>query len=128
MKLFDGTEELFKLLKSDAAFNIAIRLSKFVCYDDCILRTNGYKNGKILDVHDLAELMNIPYNTLRKHISKLYKNGILALCKTGSKGNPDSIKNCIIANPDIYMRGVNINKTVIAIFKEAGWSGFNNKE
>ena len=127
VKLFDYTEELHDLLNNDAAFNIAIRLSKFICYDDCILRMGGHKNGKILDVHDISEVLKIPYNTLRKHISVLYKHGILAICKTGTKYNPDNIKNIIIANPDVYMRGTNINKTVISIFKEAGWNGFKEE-
>ncbi len=126
VKLFDGTEELHKLLNNDGVFTTAIRLSKYVCYDDCILRTNGHKNGRILDIHDLSELMDIPFNTLRKHISVLYKNGVLALCKTGSKGNPDLIRDCIIANPDIFLRGSNVNKTVVAIFKEAGWDNYKS--
>lgn len=128
MKLFDGTEELHNLLKNDGVFSTAIRLSKYVCYDDCVLRNGGHGNGKVLDIHDLSELMGIPYNTLRKHISVLYKNGVLALCKTGTKGNPGLITDCIIANPDVFMRGVNVNKTVIAVFKESGWGGYPKPE
>lgn len=126
VKLFDGTEELHRLLKNDGVFSTAIRLSKYVCYDDCVLRTNGHKNGNVLDVHELSELMKIPYNTLRKHISVLYKNGVLALCKTGTKGNPDLINDCIIANPDVFMRGSNVNKTVLSIFQEAGWDDYKS--
>ena len=126
VKLFDGTEELHTLLGSDVIFATAIRLSKFVCYDDCILRTNGRKNGKILSVNDLSKILNIPYSTLRRHISVLYKQGVLALCKTGTKGNPDAIHDVIIANPDVFMRGVDINKTVVSIFEDAGWNGYKD--
>lgn len=125
MKLFDGINELHKMLNNDGIFSTAVRLADFVCYDDCVLRMGGHKNGKVMNVHDLSEAMDIPYNTLRKHISALYKNGVLALCKTGTKGNPDLINDCIVANPDVFMRGININKTVITIFKEAGWTGYD---
>ena len=59
VKLFDGTEELHKLLNNDGVFSTAIRLSKFVCYDDCVLRTGGHKNGKILDTKELSDIMNV---------------------------------------------------------------------
>lgn len=127
MKLFDGTEELYKILNNAPAFNTAIRLSKFVCYNDCVLRNGGRKNGKVLNVHDLAEQMSIPYDTLRKHISLLYKNGILALCKTGTKGNPGLISDCIIANPDVFMRGVDVNESVLTVFRDAGWRGYTEE-
>lgn len=126
MKLFDGTEELHKLLNNDGVFSTAIRLSKFVCYDDCVLRTGGHKNGKILNTKELSDIMNVPYSTLRRHISVLFKNGVLALCKTGTKGSPDLIHDCIIANPDVFMRGINVNKTVLSIFKEAGWDNYKS--
>jgi len=124
VKLFDGTEELHTLLNNDGVFSTAIRLSKYVCYDDCILRTNGHKNGEILNITKLAEVMNMPYSTLSRHITVLKNNGILAICKTGTKGNPSKTHDCIIANPDVFMRGINVNKTVISIFKEAGWDNY----
>lgn len=126
VKLFDGTEELFKLLGNSGVFSTAIRLSKFVCYTDCVLRHNGHGNGKVMDIHDLSDEMKIPYNTLRKHMNVLYSNGILAYCKTGTRGNPEAISDCILANPDVFMRGIDVNASVLAVFRNAGWEGYEN--
>ena len=130
--MFDGTDELYKMINNDAAFTTCIRLSKCVCYDDCVLRTNGHHNGKILDIHDLSEILQIPYNTIRKHIRLLMNLGILAYSTTGNKANiikgNKSTTTTIVVNPDVFMRGCNVNKTVKALFERAGWTGYKYKD
>ncbi len=102
-------------------------LSDYVCYDDCILRFKGNKNGRILDTHELSELMKIPYSTLRRNISSLMKKGILCISKVGNKYNPTEILEAIVVNPDIYLRGMDINKTVKGLFEKSGWNEYSQK-
>lgn len=127
--MFDGTEELHKIIGNDGIFTTCLRLSKFISYDDCVLRYGGHKNGRILDTHDLSELMNIPYNTLRKHLAVLIKLGIIINNKSGNKNNANckeaKYDNTIVVNPDVYMRGCMVDKTLLAMFSRTGWA--NNK-
>ena len=127
VKLFDGISELRKAINNDGVFSTAVSLADYVCYDDCVIRMGGHKNGRVMSVHDLSDALDIPYNTLRKHISALYKNGVLALCKTGTRGNPDLLNDCIIANPSVYLRGTKVNKTVLSIFEESGWGNYTKE-
>ena len=124
VKLYDDiTDELYDLLgNNNGMFTTTMRLSKFVCYTDCVLRHGGHGHGKVLDVKDLTEELNMPYSTLKKHLNVLYSVGVLAYCKTGTKGNPGLISDCIIANPDVFMRGANVNSSVVAVFRNSGWS------
>ena len=122
VKIFDA-DELYKILENNSGvFTTAMRLSDFVSYTDCVLRHGGHGNGKVLNVKDLMAELDIPYSTLKKHLNILYSNGVLAYCKTGTKGNPDLINDCIIANPDIFMRGANVSKAIIAVFRDSGWN------
>lgn len=45
VKLFDGTDELHRIINNDGIFSTCLRLSKFICYEDCILRKGGHRNG-----------------------------------------------------------------------------------
>ena len=65
VKLYDDIlEELNKHL-SLAEFNFTIRLAKHVSFRDCILRTNGNPNGKILDAKDIAALLEMDDSNVR---------------------------------------------------------------
>ena len=127
MKLYDGVNMLRQYLDNNGEFATAMSLSDYVCYEDCILRFKGNRNGHILDVHELAQLMKIPYNTLRRNIGSLMKKGILCTSKIGNRYNPDEVLDVIVVNPDIYLRGMDINKTVKGLFEKSGWNEYSQK-
>ena len=88
VKLYDDIlEELNKHL-SGAEFIFTMRLAKHVSYKDCILRTNGNPNGKILDAKDIAALLEMDDSNVRRLISSLVKKGVLGRHVTGCKDDP----------------------------------------
>ena len=133
VKLFDGIGKLRKIINNNGALLTCLSLADYVCYNDCVLRNQGLQNGRILDIHDLSELLDIPYNTLRKQIALLMKLGILAYAVTGNvnNGHHDTetiLAKTIVVNPDVYMRGKNVNKTVIALFEKSGWKELKDQD
>lgn len=121
VKLFTGGINELRRGTTPTEFVTAISLCEFVCYDDCALRKGGKLNGHILSTKDLSEEMNIPYETLRKIISSLIKKGILAISKTGCKDKPSISIKTIFVNPNIYMKGQDVNLTAIALFEGSNW-------
>ena len=121
VKLYLGVNELRKHL-TPGEFTIAISLADFVCYDDCILRKGGHGNGKILTLNELAEEMDVNYDTLRKTIASLTKKGVVGIHKTGCKDKPNTLLKAITVNPYIYTKGTNVNKTIAALFSESKWN------
>ena len=59
VKLYDDVLEELSEHLTNAEFNFTIRLAKHVSFKDCVLRSNGNPNGKVLDAKDLAVLMNM---------------------------------------------------------------------
>lgn len=111
VKLYIGVNELRKVL-SLSEFAVAISLADFICYDDCLIRKGGNNNGHLLTVKELADDMNIPYESLRKTMRSLKKKGIIGEHKTGC---PEHI--AITVNPNIYHKGVKVNETIAALFE-----------
>ena len=122
VKLYDDIlEELSKHL-SLAEFNFAIRLAKHVSYKDCILRTNGNPNGKILDAKDIAALLEMDDSNVRRLISSLVKKGVLGRHTTGCKDDPSKQFKTITCNPFIFTRGNKINDTAMSLFMNSRWN------
>lgn len=124
VKLYLGVNELRKYL-TQGEFTVAISLADFVCYNDCILREGGHRNGKILTIQELADEMEMNYDALRKHISSLVKKGVIGIHKTGCKDAPNKMVKAITVNPYIYTKGNNVNSTILSLFSESQW---NRKE
>lgn len=82
------------------------------------------RKGRILDAKTLSELMDIPYKTLYRHINSLMKKGIIAITKVGNKDNPDELIEVYVANPNIYLRGCDVNKTALGLFEKSGWNSY----
>lgn len=128
VKLYDDIlEELNKYL-SNAEFNFAIRLAKHISYKDCILRTNGNPNGKILTAKDIAALLNMDDSVVRRLISALVKKGVLGKHITGCKEDPSKQIKAILCNPFIYSRGCKINNTAISLFMDSHWGLHKDEE
>ena len=122
VKLYDDIlEELNKYL-TNAEFNFTIRLARHVSYKDCILRTNGNPNGKILDAKDIAALLEMDDSNVRRLISSLIKKGVLGRHTTGCKDDPIKKFKTITCNPFIFTRGNKINNTVISLFMDSRWN------
>lgn len=122
VKLYDDIlEELNKHL-SLAEFNFTIRLAKHVSFRDCILRTNGNPNGKILDAKDIAALLEMDDSNVRRLISSLVKKGVLGRHTTGCKDDPSKQFKTITCNPFIFTRGNKINNTAISLFMDSRWN------
>lgn len=120
VKLYGGVSALRKYL-TPVEFTIAISLSDFVSYEDCILRKGGHHNGKILGIHELAELMDMNYHSLRRVMYSLNNKGVIAICKIGCKDKPSEKVTAIVVNPDLFMRGVDVNKTALGLFENSNW-------
>lgn len=122
VKLYDDIlEELNKYL-TNAEFNFTIRLARHVSYKDCILRTNGNPNGKILDAKDIAALLEMDDSNVRRLISSLIKKGVLGRHTTGCKDDPTKKFKTITCNPFIFTRGNKINNTAISLFMDSRWN------
>ena len=122
VKLYDDIlEELNKHL-SGAEFIFTMRLAKHVSYKDCILRTNGNPNGKILDAKDIAALLEMDDSNVRRLISSLVKKGVLGRHVTGCKDDPSKQFKTITCNPFIFTRGNKINDTAMSLFINSRWN------
>lgn len=128
VKLYDGMGKKIMNYLSGSEALIAIGISDYICYEDCMLRKGGHQNGELLDINSLSEEMDKPYDTLRKTINGLIKKGVIAYCKTGCRDNPKFETKAIIVNPYIYTRGIKINKTVISLFEHSQWNDTISKE
>lgn len=122
VKLYDDVlEELSKCL-TNAEFTFVIRLAKHVSFKDCILRTNGSPNGKILDAKDIAALLEMDDSNVRRLISSLIKKGVLGRHFTGCKDNISQKIKAITCNPFIFTRGNKVNNMAISLFVDSKWN------
>lgn len=121
VKLYDDVLEELSEHLTNAEFNFTIRLAKHVSFKDCMLRSNGNPNGKVLDAKDLAVLMNMDPSTVRRLISSLIKKGVLGRHITGCKDDPTQKFKAITCNPYIFTRGNKVNKTALSLFADSRW-------
>jgi hypothetical protein len=121
VKLYKGMNNLRKYLTT-GEFTIAVSLADYVSYEDCVIRRGGHHNGKILTIKELAEEMEIEYDSLRRTITSLVKKGVLGIHKTGCKDNPKILIKAITVNPYIYNRGKDVSKTALSLFSHTKWN------
>lgn len=121
VKLYDDVLEELSEHLTNTEFNFTIRLAKHVSFKDCVLRSNGNPNGKILDAKDLTFLMNMDPSTIRRLISSLIKKGVLGRHITGCKDDPTQKFKAITCNPYIFTRGNKVNKTALSLFADSRW-------
>jgi len=121
VKLYDDILDDLGECLTTGEFSFAIRLAKHVSYKDCILRTNGNPNGKILNVQDLAVLMKTDPSVVRRYVSSLIKKGVLGKHVTGCRDNPNIQIKAITCNPYIFSRGNKLNPTAVSLFSNSRW-------
>lgn len=125
VKLYD--EVLVHLRKNltPSEFTFTISLATYVSYDDCILRKTSRGNSNPVTLQDLAKDMELDISTVRKRLAKLKKKGVIGEHETGSinpafkiNGEVEKVYTC---NPYIFIRGKDINKTVVTFYNQSGW-------
>lgn len=99
-------------------FAVAMAIMPFISYKDGILRYNG----KIVDGKTISDLLCENYETFKRIITALIKKDILKRVKRPSDTYANKEKNCIVVNPFIYLRGQDIEKEIVDLFKETKWA------
>lgn len=123
VKFYNNEELLFSIAEilTLGEYRFMTFLSLHVCYKDCVLRKRGITNGKILNDHDLSELLKTPYNTVRLYMKKFIDYGIVAKVLVGCREDPGHKITCYVVNPYIFTRGNRVNLEVLSYFKETKW-------
>lgn len=123
VKLYD--EIVPKLIKelTPGEITFVLSLVNHVSYEDCVIRKTNNASSDILDSNELAKILNIAPSTVRKYLSTLKTKGIIGVHEVGSilpkyYGKKQKV---ITVNPNIYFRGININKTVETFYENSGW-------
>lgn len=119
VKLYGGVITLMRKQLTDRQFSLAVALAEFVCYQDCCLRTGGHNNGNPMTNRDIADALDENYNTIREIMRELKAKEVLGVFETGGK-------KFITVNPWIYTRGTDVNKTVMAYFKDSVYAQYSN--
>lgn len=124
VKVFDEAMPILLELLNPIEFKFTMGIITLISYNDCILRRGGHGNGKILTTKEIAEELKMEYGTVRRIIPKLKKYGIIGVHETGSiSADIDSkITRAYTANPFIYARGNDFNKTIYSFYEATGWS------
>lgn len=121
VKIYDDMIDALADKLTLAEFRFAIRLTHHMSYDDGILRTKGHKQGKVLTIKDMSELLNINYANCCKLINALIDKGVIGKHITGNIDNPGTELPCFTCNPYIFMRGKKMDRSIISLFAKSGW-------
>lgn len=119
VKIFDKSLLLMadKLTNGEIAF--VIKLLPYISYKDGILRD---EDKKILSITDLSKKMDLTHEGVRKVVTSLISKGVLGEHKTGSIDNSKILNKCITVNPFIFMKGRQMNRTIIGLFENSDWN------
>lgn len=93
---------------------IATKLIRFINYNDGVLRDD---NGYILDLITISEILYEPYDYFRQIVSKLIKKGIFAKTEIPSDNNKYKNQKCIVANPYIFFKGIDVENWAKNLFQ-----------
>lgn len=130
VKLYTSVVSVLRKHLTMAEFVFAISLSQFVSWEDCILRTTSNANSHIINMKELATLLDMDYTTVRRIMAALKKKGLVGKHETGAiLPNSDSvIKTVYTVNPYIYFRGMNVNSSVLGFYSTSGWLELLDKD
>ena len=84
----------------------------FISYSDGVLRCDG----KPISVRQLAIILEENYSTYNKAINSLIKHNIIAKSKIQLNPNNKKLTSCLVANPNIFMKGKDMSKWSIELF------------
>lgn len=128
IRSFRGNGVLFRKLLTAEETQLALFLQDFVCYNDCILRTNGNKQGNPLTLDMLASMYGLKYDTFRKIMSSLKNKEVVAYHKSGSASPEKNKMKCITLNPYIFCRGMEVDKWISDYFSNSQWANFERQK
>ena len=128
IRSFRGNGVLFRQLLTAEETQLALFLQDFVCYNDCILRTNGNKQGNPLTLDMLASMYGLKYDTFRKIMSSLNNKEVVAYHKSGSASPEKNKMKCITLNPYIFCRGMEVDKWISDYFSNSQWANFERQK
>lgn len=128
IRSFRGNGVLFRQLLTAEETQLALFLQDFVCYNDCILRTNGNKQGNPLTLDMLASMYGLKYDTFRKVMSSLKNKEVVAYHKSGSASPEKNKMKCITLNPYIFCRGMEVDKWISDYFSNSQWANFERQK
>lgn len=123
VKLYDDMINPLREYLTLPEFAFVISLSKFACYNDCVLRIGARKNGKTMTTTDMAEHMKMAPSTVRRMVSSLIDKGVMIKLNVGTirEDREANVKKGYVVNPHIFFRGTYINKTIARFFDCSGW-------
>lgn len=128
IRSFRGNGVLFRQLLTAEETQLALFLQDFVCYNDCILRTNGNKQGNPLTLDMLASMYGLKYDTFRKIMSSLKNKEVVAYHKSGNASPEKNKMKCITLNPYIFCRGMEVDKWISDYFSNSQWANFERQK
>ena len=128
IRSFRGNGVLFRQLLTAEETQLALFLQDFVCYNDCILRTNGNKQGNPLTLDMLSSMYGLKYDTFRKIMSSLKNKEVVAYHKSGSASPEKNKMKCITLNPYIFCRGMEVDKWISDYFSNSQWANFERQK
>lgn len=130
IKLYTDIVPYLMKYTTSAELIFLINISRFVSWEDCIIRESTNGNSHIVSMKELAELLNMNYGVVRRLIASLKKKGIIGKHETGTilPNKDNSVKIAYTVNPHIFFRGVNVNKSVLAFYEDSGWSDLLDKD
>ena len=121
---FRGNGKLFRMLLTPQEIALLTFLTDYICYNDCILRTNGNKKGNILTVENLADEYGMNYDAFRKLMTSLRKKQIIDYHDKNTVETTKGIidKRCITFNPYIKCRGKKVDDYIIEHYSSTLWA------
>lgn len=130
VKLFSDALPHLTRYTTSAEFVFLINLARFVSWEDCVLRFSTNGNNHIISMKEMATLLDMDYNVVRRLVASLKKKGIIGKHETGTilPHSDTVIKTAYTVNPHIFFRGVNINKSVLAFYEDTGWKELLDKD
>ena len=121
---FRGNGKLFRMLLTPQEIALLTFLTDYICYNDCILRTNGNKKGNILTVENLADEYGMNYDAFRKLMTSLRKKQIIDYHDKNTVETTKGIidKRCITFNPFVKCRGKKVDDYIIDHYSSTLWA------
>ena len=121
---FRGNGKLFRMLLKPQEIALLTFLTDYICYNDCILRTNGNRKGNISTVENLADEYGMNYDAFRKLMTSLRKKQIIDYHDKNTVETTKGIidKRCITFNPYIKCRGKKVDDYIIDHYSSTLWA------
>lgn len=124
VKMYDDVVYVLAQRLTASEFTIAMSLSHFVSFGDCMLQNGANNNGKPLTVKEIAKELGKEYTRFSKTFNNLIAKGVIGkfTFETGDIKTGEIKKlSGYFANPYIYTRGTRVHKTVLKLFADTGW-------